>query len=62
VDDKPGLFDSSLYRDAFPDHGATPLYTLDWVPRAHRRHRRDALGGRSQFRDLERLMRTELAR
>src|SRR5579859_5568463 len=48
VDEQHGLFDSSLYRDAFPDHGSTPLYTIEWVPRAHRRRRRDALGGRSE--------------
>ena len=62
VDEQHGLFDSSLYRDAFPDHGSTPLYTIEWVPRGHRRRRRDALGARSEFRDLERLMCAEVAR
>jgi hypothetical protein len=62
VDDHHGSFDSSLYRDAFPDHGTTPLYSIEWVPRGHRRRRRDVLGGMGEFRDLERLMCTEVAR
>ena len=62
VDDQHSLFDSSLYRDAFPDHGATALYTIDWVPRGHRRRRRDALGAMGEFKDLERLLCTEVAR
>ncbi len=62
VDDEPGLFESSPYRDAFCDHGPTALYTIEWVPRGHRRRRRDVLGGRREFRDLERLMATEVAR
>jgi hypothetical protein len=48
VDDEHGSFDSSAYRDAFPDHGSTPLYTLEWIPRGHRRRRRDVLGGGSE--------------
>ena len=62
VDDHQGSFDSSLFRDAFPDHGATPLYTIEWVPRGHRRRRRDVLSGMSEFRDLERLVFAEVAR
>jgi hypothetical protein len=62
VDDHPASFGSSLCREAFPDHGATALYTIAWVPRGHRRRRRDALRGMGEFRDLERLMCTEVAR
>jgi hypothetical protein len=62
VDDHPASFGSSPYREAFPDHGATALYTIEWVPRGHRRRRRDALRGMGEFRDLERLMCTEVAR
>jgi hypothetical protein len=62
VDDHRGSSDSSLYRDAFQDHGSTPLYTIEWVPRGRRRRRRDALRGMGEFRDLERLLFAEVAR
>jgi hypothetical protein len=63
VDDHPPLSDSSLYRDTFADHGSTPLYTLHWLPRGYRRRRRrDVLHGVGDFHDLERLLRTEVAR
>ena len=62
VDDQPGSSDCSLYRAGFPDHGSTPLYTIEWVPRGRRRRRRDALRGIGEFRDIERLLCTEVAR
>jgi len=62
ADDHPPACDTSLYREAFPDHGRSLLYTLDWVPRGHRRRRRDVLGGMGDFRDLERVLCSEVAR
>jgi hypothetical protein len=62
VDDHLDSFDSSMFREVFPDHGASPLYTIEWVPRGHRRRRRDVLGARAEFRDLERLVCAEVAR
>jgi hypothetical protein len=62
ADDHPSSCDTTLYRDVFPDHGSTPLYTLDWVPRGHRRRRRDVLTGMGEFRDLEHLLCSEVAR
>ena len=52
--------DSSLYREAFTDHG--PLYTVDWVPacRARRRHR--DVAGVGAFGDLRQLVLFEVAR
>jgi hypothetical protein len=62
ADDHPPSCDTSLYRDAFPDHGVTPFYTLQWVPRGTRRRRRDVLRGMGEFQDLERLLCSEVAR
>lgn len=62
VDDLPATSDTSLYRDAFTDHGVTPFYTLEWVPRGRRRRRRDVLRGMGEFRDLERLLSMQVAR
>ena len=62
VDDLPPTSDTSLYRDAFTDHGAAPFYTLEWVPRGRRRRRRDVLRGMGEFRDLEQLLSIEVAR
>ena len=62
ADEHPPSSDTTLYRDAFPDHGSSPLYTLDWVPRGHRRRRRDVLTGMGEFRDLEQLLCSEVAR
>lgn len=53
---------SSLYRDSFADVGATPLYSLEYVPHHRRRPRRDELGGLGDFRDLRQLLLFEVAR
>ena len=63
VDDQPSSFASSLVQSTFDDFGASPLYTLDWIPTARaqrRRHRRDLAMG--EFRDLERRLVEEIAR
>lgn len=57
---KDGVSDSSLYRDAFADHGG-PLYSLDWVP-ARRRPRHRDLAGVGDFADLRQLVLFEVAR
>jgi hypothetical protein len=51
-----------IYRESFADVGATPLYTLEYVPHHRRRRRRDDLGGLGDFRDLRRLLLFEVAR
>ena len=53
---------TTLYRDLFAVFGeSTPLYQLEWVPRAVRR-RRDGLSGLGDFGDLERLLARSVAR
>jgi hypothetical protein len=53
---------TTLYRDLFGVFGqSTPLYQLEWVPRAARR-RRDGLTGLGDFGDLERLLARSVAR
>lgn len=53
---------TTLYRDLFDVFGeSTPLYQLEWVPRAARR-RRDGLTGLGDFGDLERLLARSVAR
>ena len=53
---------TTLYRDLFAVFGeSTPLYQLEWVPRAVRR-RRDGLTGLGDFGDLERLLARTVAR
>jgi hypothetical protein len=53
---------TTLYRDLFAVFGErTPLYQLEWVPRAVRR-RRDGLTGLGDFGDLERLLARSVAR
>lgn len=53
---------TSLYRDSFADVGATPLYSLEYVPHRRRPRRRDELGGLGDFRDLRQLLLFEVAR
>jgi len=53
---------TTLYRDLFDVFGeSTPLYQLEWVPRAVRR-RRNGLTGLGDFTDLERLLARSVAR
>jgi len=53
---------TTLYRDLFAVFGeSTPLYQLEWVPRAARR-RRDGLTGLGDFGDLERVLARTVAR
>ena len=53
---------TTLYRDLFAVFGeTTPLYELQWVPRAVHR-RRDRLTGMGDFGDLERLLARWVAR
>ncbi len=52
----------TLYQDLFDVFGeSTPLYQVEWVPRAARR-RRDGLSGMGEFGDLERLLARAVAR
>jgi hypothetical protein len=53
---------TTLYRDLFDVFGeSTPLYQLEWIPRAVRR-RRDGLTGLGDFADLERVLARSVAR
>lgn len=53
---------TTLYRDLFEVFGdRTPLYQLEWIPRAARR-RRNGLTGLGDFGDLERLLVRSVAR
>lgn len=53
-------YGSTICREAFVDDGGA-LYSLVWVPGVHRR-RRQRIDGLGNFRDLERLVITEVAR
>jgi hypothetical protein len=53
-------FDPS--HDLFPPGEVTPLYRLDWVPRACDRFHRDPIRGMGDFRDLKQLLLFEVAR
>jgi len=60
--DARGLsYDSNLCREAFSDDGG-PLYSVVWVPAGAHRPRRHRLDGLGSFRDLERLVISEVAR
>jgi hypothetical protein len=63
VDESSTLsYPTTLYRDLFDVFGeSTPLYQLEWIPRAIRR-RRDGLTGLGDFGDLERLLVRSVAR
>jgi hypothetical protein len=60
ADAQGDLYGSNLYREAFLDDGGA-LYSVVWVPAGERR-RRDRLHGLGNFRDLERLVVSEVAR
>jgi hypothetical protein len=62
ADDSPAGCVTRFYPDLFVDPGDTPLYTLDWVPVARPRRRRDALGGLGDFRDLQQRLREQAFR
>jgi hypothetical protein len=53
--------DSNLCREAFLDNGGA-LYSVVWVPAGGHRQRRHRLDGLGNFRDLERLVVSEVAR
>lgn len=63
VDDDSSHGQTSLYRDSFAIFGEdNALYRLEWVPRVRARRRRDDLVGLGEFRDLERVLATTVAR
>ncbi len=62
ADDTPGTCASNLYQGALSDFGASPLYTVDWVPAVGRRRRRTDIGGMGEFSDLRQLLIFEVAR
>lgn len=62
VDERSNGCGSSLYHDAFPDFGNTPLYSLDWIPVDGRGRGRRDLRGMGDFADLRRLLIAEVAR
>jgi hypothetical protein len=53
--------DSTICREAFLDDGGA-LYSVLWVPAGAHRQRRHRLHGLGNFRDLERLVISEVAR
>lgn len=53
--------DSNLCREAFLDDGGA-LYSVLWVPAGAHRRRKHRLNGLGNFRDLERLVVSEVAR
>lgn len=63
ADDEETACASCLCRNAFPDAGASPLYTVDWVPAAGRKRRRPTdIRGMGDYRDLRQLLLFEVAR
>lgn len=62
VDDDPAIRGCELYRDSFLPSDMSPLYQIDWIPRTRARRRRDPIRGMGEFRDLEQLLRFEIAR
>jgi hypothetical protein len=64
VPEKDAGSETTLCRDLFTDFGTTPLYTLDWIHRAAARARRadPRIRGDASFRQLARLLVTEVAR
>lgn len=62
VDEDPAIRGCDLYRDSFPPAETTPLYHIEWIPRARGRRRHDPIRGMGEFRDLEQLLLFEIAR
>lgn len=62
ADDRSTGCVTSLYRDAFPDTGRSPLYSLEWIPVDGRRRGRRDLRGMGDFADLRQLLLVEVAR
>jgi hypothetical protein len=60
ADAQGDLYGSNLYREAFLDDGGA-LYSVVWVPAGAHHRRRDRLHGLGNFRDLERLVISEVA-
>jgi hypothetical protein len=58
-----GLSDTNIYPDCFAIDEPTPLYRLQWVDgRRPRMRERGELSGMGNFRDLQALLRREVAR
>jgi len=53
--------DSNICREAFLDDGGA-LYSVVWIPAGAHRQRRHRIHGLGNFRDLERLLISEVAR
>jgi hypothetical protein len=62
ADDEQTACDSCLCRAALFETCSNPLYTVDWVPAAGRKRRRDDVTGMGDFRDLRQLLLFEVAR
>jgi hypothetical protein len=64
VADAPGRSDLSIYHDCLVDACDTPLYSIATVPplAVLRRLHRDELSGMGRFRDLQEVLRFEVAR
>ncbi|HYP47758.1 MAG TPA: hypothetical protein VEQ61_03895, partial [Thermoleophilaceae bacterium] len=60
--DEQTAYDSCLCRAALFESCSSPLYTIDWVPAAGRKRRRDSVTGMGDFRDLRQLLLFEVAR
>ncbi len=61
ADSRGASFDSNLCREAFSDDGGA-LFSVVWVPAGTRHRGRPQLEGLGNFRDLERLVISEVAR
>jgi hypothetical protein len=61
ADARGNTYDSNLCREAFLDDGGA-LYSVVWIPAGGHRRRRERLHGLGNFRALERLVLSEVAR
>lgn len=62
ADDEETSCASSLCHTAVLGAETTALYTVDWVPAVGQRRRRTSIAAMGEFRDLERLLVSEVAR